>query len=83
MKALVLQKFGLAEHLKLVMVNRPVPQMIELLIELHATSMNAADWPLMCHCSLYFLMTWRRTTIRQPALFSDRFISTHLFWRST
>jgi NADPH:quinone reductase-like Zn-dependent oxidoreductase len=47
MKAIVCTKYGSPDVLQLQEVARPVPQDDELLIKIHAASINARDWRLM------------------------------------
>jgi NADPH:quinone reductase-like Zn-dependent oxidoreductase len=47
MKAVVYTEYGLADVLQLKDVERPVPQDNEVLVKVHAASVNAADWHLL------------------------------------
>jgi NADPH:quinone reductase-like Zn-dependent oxidoreductase len=47
MKAIVYHNYGSPDRLSLEEVAKPVPQAGEVLIEVHATSVNAADWHLL------------------------------------
>lgn len=44
MKAYICEKYGAAEHLQLQEVDMPTPKSDEVLIKVHATSLNSWDW---------------------------------------
>jgi NADPH:quinone reductase-like Zn-dependent oxidoreductase len=46
MKAIVAHRYGPPEVLQLAQVSKPVPRVNEVLIRVHATAVNAADWRL-------------------------------------
>jgi len=47
MKAIVYTRYGSADVLQLTVVDKPVPEDDEVLVKIHAASVNAADWRLM------------------------------------
>ncbi len=47
MKAIVYSRYGTPDELRLAEVERPIPKDREVLIRIHATSVNAADWHLL------------------------------------
>src|SRR5437667_8349879 len=47
MKAMVYHTYGSPDVLKLEEVQKPVPQDDEVLVKVHATSVNAGDWHLL------------------------------------
>jgi NADPH:quinone reductase-like Zn-dependent oxidoreductase len=47
MKAVVYTEYGSADVLKLTVVHKPTPADEEVLVKIHAASVNAADWRLM------------------------------------
>ncbi len=53
MKAIVYQEYGSPDVLELEQVEKPTPKDNEVLIEVHATSVNASDWELLRGKPLY------------------------------
>lgn len=53
MKAIVRREYGPPDVLKLEEVDRPVPEDDEVLIEVHATALNASDWEILTGKPLY------------------------------
>ena len=53
MKAIVRDTYGPPELLELVELEKPVPGETEVLIRLHATSLNASDWEILTGKPLY------------------------------
>src|SRR5437667_11994187 len=47
MRAMVYHTYGSPDVLKLEEVQKPVPQDDEVLVQVHATSVNAGDWHLL------------------------------------
>lgn len=47
MKAIVFQKYGSPEFLELVEVEKPIPKDYEVLIKVHAASINEWDWAML------------------------------------
>ncbi|MEM9805180.1 MAG: alcohol dehydrogenase catalytic domain-containing protein [Cyanobacteria bacterium P01_D01_bin.56] len=47
MQAMVQDDYGSPDVLRLEEINRPVPQDHEVLVQVHASSINAGDWHLM------------------------------------
>ena len=47
MRAIVYHTYGSPDVLKLEEVQKPVPQDDEVLVKVHATSVNAGDWHLL------------------------------------
>ncbi len=47
MKAIVLTKYGSPDGLKLVVIPQPVPKTNEVLVEVHAASINSWDWEIV------------------------------------
>ncbi|HLO58531.1 MAG TPA: NAD(P)-dependent alcohol dehydrogenase [Bacteroidales bacterium] len=52
MKAVVLEKYGSPEFLKIKEVEKPVPGEDEVLIKVHAAALNDWDWQVICAKSL-------------------------------
>ena len=53
MKAIVYTKYGLPDVLQLKEVERPTPKDNEVLIKVHAVSVNASDWESLRGRPLY------------------------------
>jgi hypothetical protein len=53
MKAIVYQKYGPPEVLQLKEVDRPSPKADEVLIKVHAVSLNRSDWEALRGTPLY------------------------------
>ena len=47
MKAIVCPRYGTPDVLKLTELEKPTPKDDEVLVEVHAASVNAADWHIM------------------------------------
>jgi NADPH:quinone reductase-like Zn-dependent oxidoreductase len=48
MNAIVLEKYGSPDHLKLKEIEKPIPKDDEVLIKVHAVSINDWDWQIIC-----------------------------------
>ena len=48
MKAMMLERYGSPDHLKLREIEKPVPKDDEVLIKVHATAINDWDWQVLC-----------------------------------
>src|SRR5688572_8761836 len=48
MKAIIYHKYGTPDELKLVELDRPLPKPGEVLVKVHAASINSWDWDLLC-----------------------------------
>jgi len=66
MKAIVQSEYGPPEVLKLTTVDRPIPQDHEVLVQVHAASVNAGDWHLMRGTP--FLIRVMFGGLRKPAI---------------
>src|SRR6184192_270311 len=64
MKAMVYHTYGSPDVLKLEEVQKPVPQDDEVLVQVHATSVNASDWHLLR--AKPFLMRLMRYGLLKP-----------------
>jgi NADPH:quinone reductase-like Zn-dependent oxidoreductase len=47
MKAVILNKYGSPDHLELVELEKPVPKDKEVLVKVHASSVNSWDWDIL------------------------------------
>jgi len=47
MKAVILHKYGSPDHLELVELEKPVPRDKEVLVKVHASSVNSWDWDIL------------------------------------
>jgi len=56
MKAVVYKKYGLPDVLELKEVEKPTPKDNEVLIKVHAVSINASDWEFLRGSPLYTRM---------------------------
>jgi NADPH:quinone reductase-like Zn-dependent oxidoreductase len=56
MKAIVYHKYGSPDNLRLEEVEKPTPADDEVLIKIHATSLNASDWECLVGKPLYARM---------------------------
>ena len=70
MKAIVYTEYGPPEVLKLKDVPEPLPKENEVLIRVHAVSLNASDWELLAGCPLYVRM-WGLLKPKNNILGSD------------
>ena len=66
MKAVVYEKFGSADVLELKEVEKPTPEEDELLVKVHATSINAIDMIFRSGASLLFGMTKLMAGFKKP-----------------
>ena len=55
MKALIRDRYGLSDVLEIREVERPLPQEDEVLIQVHAASINDWDWGLLQSPTLPFM----------------------------
>jgi len=47
MKAVILHKYGSPDHLELIELDKPVPKDKEVLVKVHASSVNSWDWDIL------------------------------------
>lgn len=47
MKAVVLQRYGSPDHFKVIELEKPVPKDREVLVKVHAVSLNSWDWDIL------------------------------------
>ena len=68
MKAIVLSQYGSPDNLELKDVEKPVPKDGEVLVKVHATTINDWDWCLVRGNPFYIrlLCGWRRPNIQVP-----------------
>lgn len=68
MKAIVLTQYGAADALELTDIEKPTPKEGEVLIKVHATSVNDWDWCLMRGSPFYIrlLCGWLKPNIQIP-----------------
>ena len=70
MKAIVYYNYGSPEVLKLEEVEKPTPSEDELLIKVHAVSLNASDWEFLTGTPIYTRM-WGLRKPKNNILGSD------------
>lgn len=70
MKAIVYSQYGLPDVLQLKEVDKPTPKDHEVLVKIHATSINASDWEFLTGRPLYTRM-WGLHKPNYPILGSD------------
>ncbi len=70
MKAMVYTRYGSPDVLELKEVEKPVPRDNEVLIKVHAASVNASDWEFLTGAPLYVRM-WGLLKPKQKILGSD------------
>lgn len=70
MKAIVYTKYGPPDVLRLEEVEKPVPGDNEVLVKVHAVSLNASDWEFLSGTPLYIRM-WGLFKPRRRILGSD------------
>jgi len=71
MKAIVYQTYGLPEVLQMQEVGRPTPQEDEVLIKIHAASVNSWDWDLVTGKPLIYRLLFGVFKPKYPIIGSD------------
>ncbi len=68
MKAIVLSQYGSPDHLELKDIEKPMPKAGEVLVKVHATTVNDWDWCLIRGNPFYIrlLCGWRKPNIQVP-----------------
>ena len=68
MKAIVLSRYGSPEQLELRDIEKPVPKDDEVLVNVHATTVNDWDWCLVRGTPFYIrlLCGWRKPNVKVP-----------------
>ena len=71
MKAIVYHKFGSTQNLKLTEVPTPIPKSDEVLVKVHAASVNSWDWDLVNGRPRIYRLLFGFFTPRYPIIGSD------------
>ncbi|MBN2739229.1 MAG: NAD(P)-dependent alcohol dehydrogenase [Spirochaetales bacterium] len=71
MKAVIYKKYGPPENLQFVEIDKPLPKENEVLIKVHASSLNAFDWHMLTADIFFVRLFGGLTKPRTPILGAD------------